>query len=150
MSLRLFSWNQKHHIDDNFRFKVIIIKTKAPSALGLNRFWSFCLVPLVVLLPTHCNDLTFQSFDFERTWWGLFQSFDFERTWWGLFQSFDFERTWWGLFQSFDFERTWWGLFQSFDVERTWWGLFQKHAVYTKLDIYVFMNSIYTQLVVKF
>ena len=111
MSLRLFSWNQKHHIDDNFRFKVIIIKTKAPSALGLNRFWSFCLVPLVVLLPTHCNDLTFQSFDFERTWWGLFQ---------------------------------------SFDVERTWWGLFQKHAVYTKLDIYVFMNSIYTQLVVKF
>ena len=32
-------------------------------------------------------------------------------------------------------------VFQSFDFERTLWRLFQKHAVYTKLDIYVFITE---------
>ena len=31
--------------------------------------------------------------------------------------------------------------FKSFDFERTWWRLFQKRIVYTKFDIYVFINA---------
>ena len=54
--------------------------------------WCFC--------PKTLNDLAFQSFDFERTWWRLFWAYlmkvilsvpdegYFERTWWRLFWAY--------------------------------------------------------------
>ena len=36
---------------------------------------------------------------------------------------------------------------QSFDFERIWWRLFQKHVVYTKLDIYCFIECTVTVIV---
>jgi hypothetical protein len=54
-------------------YNVIIIETKALCIGDLSRYWLSCLGPLVYFLKNILNYLTFQPFDFERTWWRLFQ-----------------------------------------------------------------------------
>lgn len=63
------------YIDYQFLYNVIIIKTKAPSAIGgPGRLWISCLGRLVFLL-LHYFSLQIIDFDFDGTWWKLLQNY---------------------------------------------------------------------------
>ena len=62
-----------HHFQATKKNKIEDISVTYINTCLLARFWIFCLRFLVFLLPICLNYLTFQSVDFQRTWWRSFQ-----------------------------------------------------------------------------